>query len=90
MKISYDCEEIIAELKTDIAEFGENEKAWGVIIKRKVKLPFTKIEKEVEILSNYLIGEEEPPTEEELEGGRAELSTLGELLKIFEEENKIV
>lgn len=89
MKISFDCEDVIEELKEDISEFGENEKAYGVIVEYEVKIPFSDKTKKVEILVNYLLGED-VPSNEELEGGRAELSTLGELLKIFEEENRII
>lgn len=89
MKISYECEEIIEELKADIAEFGEKEKCYGVYVKRSVKIPFTAKTQEVEILVNYLLGDKKP-TARELEGGRAELSTLGDLLVIFEKQNKII
>ena len=89
MKISYECSEIIEELKKDVAEFGENATAYGVFVKRKVKIPFANESKDIELLVNYLLGEQ-PPTPDEIEGGRAELSTLGKLLKIFEAENKII
>lgn len=87
--ISYECTEIITELKQDIAEFGADEPAWGVLVERQVKVPFQDKYLTANVLVNYLLGEQ-PPTEDELEGGTAYLSTLGELLPLFEEENKII
>lgn len=87
--ISYECTEIITEIKQDIAEFGADEPAWGVLIERQVKVPFQDKPLRANVLVNYLMGEQ-PPTEDELEGGTAHLSTLGELLLVFEDENKII
>lgn len=89
MKISYECSDVIEELKQDIAEFGADEPAWGVIVKRKIKKPFLDEYIDAEFLVNYLIGKK-PPTAEEMEHSRAELSTLGKLLELFEEENRII
>lgn len=89
MKISYDCEDLIAEIKSDISEFGENDFAYAIIKQIPVKLPLVEEWKNYEFIINYLIGEQ-PPTVNELEGGRAELSTLGNILKLLEEQNRIL
>ncbi len=88
MKISYECTEIIEELKQDIAEFGADHPAWAVILPKEIRIPFTDKTKTVYIMVNYLSGET-PPSSKELMGGQAQLSTLGELLPIFEEQNRI-
>ena len=89
MKLSYECTQIIEELKSDIAEFGENAPAYGVYKETDVKIPFLDGTVKHEFLVNYLLGED-APTVDEAEGGRVEMSTLGKLLELFEEENKIL
>lgn len=80
MKISYKSEELIREVKQDIAEFGINNKAYAV---------FKEIQGTV-FLVNYLPDEEVIPTSEELEGGYAQLMTLGEILDFLEKQNAII
>lgn len=80
MKLSYECEELIEELKKDIAEFGATDKAYAIF-------------KEIQgatFLVNYLLDEETVPTLEELEGGYAQLMTLGEILDFLEKQNQII
>lgn len=89
MKFSYECSDLIEEIRQDIIEFGKDEPAWGIVVERKIKLPFTEKTETVSVLVNYLLGDE-PPTAEELEGGQAELSTLGELLRLLEKQNRIL
>lgn len=88
MKISYECGEIITELKRDIIEFGADEPAYGIWETRKVKVPFQDRYVETNLLVNYLTGDEDPEGYYN-PGEVAILSTLGELLPIFEEENRI-
>lgn len=79
MKISYECDELIQEIKKDIAEFGVTDKAYAVF-------------KEIQgatFLVNYLLDEETAPTSEELEGGYAQLMTLGEILNFLEKQNNL-
>lgn len=78
-RVSYECEEVIEDLKRDIAEFGPEEPAWGVWVNRSG----------YRLLVNYLIGKKKP-TQQERENGEAVLSTLGELLQLFEQENQII
>lgn len=80
MKLSYECDELIEEVKQDIAEFGAEDKAYAVF-------------KEIQgatFLVNYLLDEETAPTSEELEGGYAQLMTLGEILNFLEKQNQIL
>lgn len=80
MKISYKCDELIQEIKKDIAEFGADDKAYAIF-------------KEIQgatFLVNYLLDEENAPTSEELEGGYAQLMTLGEILNFLEKQNQII
>ena len=37
MKISYECEELIREVKQNIVEFGVNNKTYAVLLQRRVK-----------------------------------------------------
>ena len=80
MKLSYESEELIREIKQDITEFGINDKAYAV---------FKKIQGTV-FLVNYLLDEETVPKSEELEGGCAQLMTLGEILDLLEKQNEII
>ncbi len=89
MRVSFECSEIIEELKADIEEFGGDALAYGVWEEKEYKIPFTDKYSTVNLLVDYLIGPE-VPTKEDLQGGTAILSDfLNTLLKIFEEENKI-
>lgn len=80
MKISYECDELIQEIKKDISEFGATDKAYAV---------FKKIQGAT-FLVNYLLDEETAPTSEELEDGYAQLMTLGEILNFLEKQNQII
>ena len=88
MKISYECSEIIEELLEDIAEFGRNEPAYGVWKEMEVKVPFADKYIKHNILVNYLLGDEDPKDFYN-PGEVAIMSTLGELLPIFQEQNEI-
>ncbi len=88
MRVSFECSEIIEELKADIEEFGGDAPAYGVWENRKYKIPFSNKYDTVNLLVDYLIGPE-IPTKEDLQGGTAILSDLNTLLKIFEEENRV-
>ena len=80
MKLSYECDELIEAVKQDISEFGATDKAYAVF-------------KEIQgatFLVNYLLDEETVPTSEELEGGYAQLMTLGEILNFLEKQNQII
>lgn len=88
MRVSYECSEIIEDLKADIEEFGGDTPAYGVWEDRKYKIPFSDKYGTVNLLVDYLIGDE-LPAKEDLQGGTAILSNLNTLLKIFEEENRI-
>lgn len=92
MKISYDCEDLIEEIKSDITEFGADASAWAIWKKVKYKIPFQSATAEADILINYLLDEDGgmPPSEEEMEGGRAVLLTLAKILEILEEQNSII
>ena len=75
MAISYDCEELIAELKADIAEFGEDEEVnvWC----REHEGDF--------------IAEESTVKKEELKNGETlTVMKMGVLLKLLEQENSIL
>lgn len=80
MKLSYESEELIREIQQDIAEFGINDKAYAV---------FKKIQGQTFIV-NYLLDEDTLPSPEELEGGCAQLMTLGEILDLLEKQNEII
>ncbi len=88
MRVSFECSEIIEELKADIEEFGGDAQAYGIWEDRKYKIPFSDKYGTINLLVDYLIGPE-VPTKEDLQGGTAILSDLNTLLKIFEEENRI-
>lgn len=82
MAISYDCEELIAELKADIAEFGEDEKVnvW------------CREHEGVTLYTNYdFIAEESTVKKEELKNGETlTVMKMGVLLKLLEQENSIL
>lgn len=89
MRVSYECSEIIEELKSDIAEFGGNAPAYGLWQVKKFKVPFSEEYSTVNLLVNYLLGDDAPQSRE-LKDCTAILSDLKTLLKIFEEENRII
>lgn len=80
MKLSYESEELIREIQQDIAEFGINDKAYAI---------FKEIQGTV-FLVNYLLDEDTIPSSEELEGGCAQLMTLGEILDLLKKQNEII
>lgn len=82
MAISYDCEELIAELKADIAEFGADE---------EVNVWCREYEG-VTLYTNYdFIAEENTVKKEELKNGETlTVMKMGELLKLLEQENSIL
>lgn len=88
MKISYECSDIIEELIEDIAEFGPHEPAYGIWKEMKVKVPFSDTHVKHNFLVNYLVGDDDPKDFYN-PGEVAILSTLGELLPIFREQNEI-
>lgn len=82
MRISFECSDLISELKKDIAEVGTNETvcvwcrdAYGVTL-----------------YTNYdFIVEESPITKAELKGDEYfKTMTTGELLKVLEKQNEAV
>lgn len=81
MKISYDCEELIEELKNDIEEFGDIE-MYAFIEKINGRA----------VLTNYdFIEKEMPLKSEELEDDTVvQIMKASEILKILEEQNRIV
>lgn len=81
MKISYECEEIIEELKEDIAEFGNiNMYAFFDMIDG------------VKILTDYTFIEDELPLKQEEFAEHTEVIIMRakDILAILEEENKII
>ena len=87
-KVSYECSELIEEIKEDIAEFGEEASAYAVWEKKLIKVPFLDKSDHVDILVDYLLGSE--PPEDLFDGEVAVLSTLGEICEKLIEQNKIV
>lgn len=84
MKISYECSELIAEVQEDIAEFGPD---------TKVMVWFRRYpEYNAKFAVNYdFITDDDPITGDEVgENETLNVLTLGELLKILQEQNKIV
>lgn len=80
--ISYECSELIDELKQDIAEFGGN----------KVVAVWCKEYEDVIIYTNYdFIDEEEPLRESELKDGEfLKQMTMSALLLVLEKQNSIL
>lgn len=87
-KVSYECSELIEEIKEDIAEFGKEAPAYSVWEKELVKVPFLDKSDHVDILVDYLLGSE--PPKDLFDGEVAVLSTLGEIYEKLIEQNKIV
>ena len=87
MKISYECSELIEELKRDIAEFGSDLKVYVWVREDKDG---------IRLYVNYdFIEEELPITDEEKEAMKLnnehlEEMTAGELLPLLEEQNEII
>lgn len=81
MKVSYDCEELIEELKEDIEEFGEDEEMYAFF---EVICGHT-------FLTNYdFITEEEQLRPEEVSEATVQIMKAKDILKILEEQNKII
>lgn len=82
MKISYECDELIEELKQDILEFGEDVKLFA----------FYEKVNGITFLTNYDFIEEDgiPHLEEYEKGTVAEIMKASEILKILEEQNRII
>ena len=82
VKISFECSELIGELKADITEFGGNE---VVIVWCKDKLGVT-------IYTNYdFIDEEQPVRESELKNDEyTQKMTMSALLVLLEKQNEIL
>lgn len=87
-RISYECSDVIEDLKADIAEFGAAAPAFGIWEEKTVRLPFSEKTVTQRLLTDYLLGDFPPDDLEE--GELAILSTLGNLLPIFERENEIL
>lgn len=82
MKISYECDELIEELKQDILEFGED----------LMLFAFYEKVNGITFLTNYDFIEEDgtPHLEEYEKGTVAEIMKASEILKILEEQNRII
>lgn len=78
---SYDCNDLIEEIKADIKECGEDKECYL----------FYKIEHDRIIFTNYdFIVEEKPLTEDDFkEGEKVIVTTLKYALEVFENQNKI-
>lgn len=91
MKISYDCEELIEELKEDIEEFGENEEMYAFFEELEYKIPFSSKIDKCTFLTNYSFIEGQPLKQEMLkEGTICQIMKAKEILEILEEQNKII
>lgn len=82
VKVSYECSELIEELKGDILEFGGD----------KIVAVWCRYDSGVTIYTNYdFIEEEEPITESEMETGEyVQKMTMSALLHLFEKQNEIL
>lgn len=92
LHISYECTDLIEEIKADIAEFGADTPCWLFWQTKTVKVPFSEQTVDVDILVSYdFITEEDLPlTEEEKATYRIEKGTFAQALKIFEQQNTIL
>ena len=88
LHVSYECPELIEEIKEDIREFEESAPAYAVWEKKLVKVPFLDKSDHVDALIDYLIGNE-PPTNL-FDGEVAVLSTLEKIYDTLIKQNKIV
>ena len=80
MKISYECEDLIEELKADIKEFGNIE----------MYAFFEKIEGLLFITNYDFIEEEAPLTTKELNGCIVQIMKANDILNILKEQNSIL
>lgn len=82
IKISYECSDLIEELKSDIAEFGGD----------KIVAVWCKDNSGVTIYTNYdFIEEEQPIIESELQGDEyIQKMTMSALLVLLEKQNEIL
>lgn len=80
MKISYECSELIEELKQDISEFGDID----------MYAFFKEINGNTFLVNYDFIEDEMPLTSEELKDEIAQIMKASEILKILEEQNKII
>lgn len=82
MRISYECSELIAELKEDIAEFGGD----------TIVAVWCKDNSGVTIYTNYdFIDDEDPITESEIEDDEyIQKMSMSALLLLFEKQNEIL
>lgn len=80
--VSYDSDDLIEEIKADIEEFGEDEECYIFYKETKYGLFFTNYDFDVE---------EDPIKKDELLPDEHLLkTTLGDALKLFEKQNKIL
>lgn len=80
MKISYECSDLIEELKQDIKEFGDID----------MYAFFRNINGNTFLVDYDFIEDEMPLTSEELKDEIAQIMKASEILKILEEQNKII
>lgn len=81
MSISFDCSELIKELKADIEEFGEN----------KIVAVWCKNISGIIIYTNYDFIDKQLITEDELNDGEyIQEMTMSTLLSLFEKQNEIL
>lgn len=80
MKISYECSELIEELKKDIKEFGDID----------MYAFFREINGNTFLVDYDFIEDEMPLTSKELGNDVAQVMKASEILKILEEQNKII
>lgn len=85
-KISYECSDLIEEIKEDIEEFGADYPAFAIWEKKLVRVPFTDRECEVNILVDYELGEDEP--DKLFDDEIALLSTLQAIHDILVEQDR--
>lgn len=86
-KISYECSDLIEEIKEDIEEFGADYPAFAIWEKKLVRVPFTDRECEVNILVDY----DTSDTPGKLFDNEIALSsTLGEIHDTLVEQNAVL
>lgn len=79
--VSYECSDLIEELKTDILEFGENENV-AVWCRKKYG---------VELYVNYdFLAPDEVDTDELVDGEYIRYMSTGELLELLERQNAVL
>ena len=82
MKISYECSNIIKELKYDLEKYGEDFKIQVLKKKRKAKSPFQDNEIVLDIYEDYLLDKDDVLEEEKKEYQIEEMS-IAEALAVF-------